>query len=92
MTKQELANWCDRHGYSQRRNSGNFYKEKNGKLYRIKVQANSIRYEYEHSYTTNDYFGKERIEKIWIRKHVSYLKDVSVNPENDKLRFGKEIH
>ena len=87
MTKKELAQWATRHGYTEKR--GNWYKTRDGKEYRIKVQPISMRMEGLHVYTTTDCFtGQPVVNKIWVKLRAGYLKDITIN-DVDKLHFAK---
>ena len=65
--KPEIRAWMFKNGWTEDR-FGNFKKVRNGNKYRMKVQANSLRYEV--------WSGTG-----WVRLRSGYFKDLSVAPD-----------
>lgn len=80
MTKQDLENWLVSRGYSKDK-YGNYQKNKDGKVYRYKLQATSVRYEVQ--ITLTDWNDKPKHE--WLRIKSGYYKNLSLNPETKLL-------
>lgn len=65
---RQIREWAVGRGYTQDR-YGNLKKEENGRHYRFKIQATSIRYEVRTE--SGD----------WVRIRGAYLKDITITPE-----------
>ena len=65
---REIYAWAEGRGYTRDR-YGNLKKEVEGKQYRLKIQAMSIRYEVRTE--SGD----------WVRIRGGYLKDITITPE-----------
>jgi hypothetical protein len=87
MTKQELINWAESKGY-QKDKFGHMQKTfSSGRKTRLKIQANSVRYEEKITFAATEYSGKK---SEWLRLNSGYLKDTHITPEG-KISFKKEI-
>ena len=85
MTKQELINWAKSKGYHLDK-YGHLQKiASSGQKYRIKIQANSARYEKQITFSATEY---SRAKNEWLRLNSGYLKDMSITSEG-KLSFRK---
>ncbi len=65
---RQIESWATQQGYVKDR-FGNMKKEHQGKKYRLKFQATSIRYEVRTE--SGD----------WVRIRGGYLKDITITPE-----------
>jgi hypothetical protein len=81
MTKQELIEWALRHGYTKDK-YGHLQKTRDNVTHRLKLQATSARIERQLVFEHN-MFRDRRTE--WYRIRSGYYKNLSINPENDKL-------
>jgi hypothetical protein len=73
MTKQEFATWAISRGYTQDK-FGHYQKAMDGKQYRYKIQAQSIRREVQVTHED----GKHD----WVRITSGYLSKLTVNDKN----------
>ena len=80
MTRAELHSWANRNGWTQD-NWGHFKKERKGKLYRLKLQARSVRLEVrcmvEHTYGPP--------QKFWTRLRSAYYGELSLSDDDSLL-------
>lgn len=83
--KQKLIDTLTQNGW-ELNNRGNLVKESGGKKYRIKFQANSVRYEIQVTHEATAYSAQE---KAWVRLAGAYYKDVKICPAH-AMRNGNE--
>jgi hypothetical protein len=76
IDKTELKQWLERHNWIAD-NYGNYRKSENGKVYRMKLQDNSLRYEVQ--ITLTGYNNKPVHE--WLRIKSGYYKNLSINAD-----------
>lgn len=71
---EALKEWCVRNGYRENR-WGHFEKTKSdGKVYRFKIQKNSVRWETKLVYGPDRYNSKS---STWVKLRGAFLKDLT---------------
>lgn len=82
LTKEQFETWAVGHGYTKDRH-GHFQKlAENGKKYRYKIQAHSVRFEVQVLHEAGPY---SPASKSWVRMRSAYFKDLSLT-EDGKLK------
>ena len=91
MTKQELVQALETSSVWTADRYGNFKLQTPNNIYRIKVQANSIRLEVQVTYDATQY---SPASKGWVKVSGAYFKDLElVNNKEGKpaLKVGKSL-
>lgn len=84
MTKDEFIAWAKERGWVQDRH-GHLHKEIDGREYRYKIQAHSVRREAKVRHEATEY---SPASSSWVRMKSAYFKDLSLD-ENGKLKGMK---
>lgn len=80
MTKEQLEQWAERHGF-QKDKWGYYQKSADGKEYRLKLSSIAVRYEVKIHHDGDKYSPPSN---EWVRLQSGYFKDLTITPD-DKL-------